>query len=225
MKTPLTNKLSATLLFSLLLVVIVLAACQSAPADTTVVSDTQEVQESSAVVANLNPATENAYPAPLFITSLDCAGLQHGVLPFTELTISYGENDIIKALVEVADEATERSQGLMCRESIPPGTGMLFTYDKDRSSGFWMFNTYAPIDILYLDQSGGVIDNITMSPCTRGSDIDDVWRNRCALEANDYVPSGLWRNTLELPAGWLEDQGLDGTVTREMSISWTTVRP
>ena len=118
----------------------------------------------------------------------------------------------------------------MCRKSIPPGTGMLFTYDTDRSSGFWMFNTYAPIDILYLDQSGHVVDNIAMSPCTRGSakgsETDDEWRIRCATEANSYVPSGAWRNTLELPAGWLEAQGLGGSSGPEITgitVSWTTL--
>ena len=155
------------------------------------------------------------------------------MLPLANLTISSrGQNDITLQ-VEVADEASERSQGLMCRDSIPSGTGMLFTYDTDRSSGFWMFNTYAPIDILYLDQSGHVVDNITMSPCTRGSakDVnpdsgaDDGWRIRCATEANAYIPLGTWRNTLELPAGWLEAQGLGGPLDQGITVSWTIPGP
>ena len=151
------------------------------------------------------------------------------MLPVTNLTISSGSENDITVQVEVADEVSERSQGLMCRESIPPGTGMLFTYDTDRSSGFWMFNSYAPIDILYLDQSGHMVDKITMSPCTRGSvggsETDDEWRTRCATEANDYVPSGSWRNTLELPAGWLEAQGLGGPLGLEITVSWTIPSP
>ena len=195
-------------MFAILVAVIVVSACKPASPGT------------SATVE---------YPPPSFIASEDCEGLQHGILPLTDLTISSGDARDITLQVEVADEASESSQGLMCRASIPPGTGMLFTYDADWSTGFWMFNTYAPIDILYLDQSGHVVDNITMSPCTRdsanGSESDDEWRARCAAEANDYIPSSLWRNTLELPAGWLEAQGLGGPLSQEITVSWTTPRP
>ncbi len=195
-------------IFAVLVAVIVISACKPA---TPAAPETPRA---------------NGYPPPPFIASQDCDDLRHGVLPLADLTISGGENDIT-VQVEVADEATEHSQGLMCRDVIPPGTGMLFTYDSDRSSGFWMFNTYAPIDILYLDQSGRVVDNIAMSPCTRntakGSDADDDWNARCVAEAKTYVPSGPWRNTLELPAGWLQDRGLGDPVGLEVTISWTAL--
>lgn len=167
------------------------------------------------------------YPRPSFVASPDCENLVFGVLPVTELTISSGVAEDITLHVEVANDASERSQGLMCRDPVPLGTGMLFTYDTDRSSGYWMFNTYAPIDILYLDQSGHVVDTVTMSPCPRGpgegsgSDFDQ-WQARCAAEASDYVPAGPWRNTLELPAGWLAAQGLGGLSGRDITIIWNT---
>ncbi|MCZ6538227.1 MAG: DUF192 domain-containing protein [Chloroflexi bacterium] len=194
-------------------VAIVFSACEAVPPVTPV-----------ATVATAIPATIE-YPPPAFVASQDCEGLQHGMLPLANLTISFGGTRDITVQVEVADETGERSQGLMCRESIPAGTGMLFTYDSDRSSGFWMFNTYAPIDILYLDQSGRVVDNIAMSPCTRGTNDDDEWRVRCATAANDYVPSGAWRNVLELPAGWLETQGFGGLAGQEIEVSWTSAAP
>ena len=152
------------------------------------------------------------------------------MLTTTELTISFEDFGEIILQVEVADEAGEQSQGLMCRDSVPPGTGMLFTYEADRSNGFWMFNTYAPIHILYLDQFGAVVDNISMSPCTRAMteelppDVNpnDEWRTRCLTEAKDYVPSGPWRNTLELPAGWLEAQDLGDQSGRGTTVSWVS---
>ena len=221
MKFPRINAVSAALIFAMLVAAVVVSACKPAPPGTPALP-----------AATATPASIE-YPPPSFISSQDCEGLEHGMLPLANLTISSrGQNDITLQ-VEVADEASKRSQGLMCRDSIPSGTGMLFTYDTDRSSGFWMFNTYAPIDILYLDQSGHVVDNITMSPCTRGSakDVnpdsgaDDEWRTRCAAEANDYVPSGSWRNTLELPAGWLETKGLGGPLGQEITVSWTIPGP
>ena len=209
--------MSATLIPASLLAIGAVSACSSA---------------STSIPASPLPraiATPDAidYPRPSFVVSPDCENLVFGVLPVTELTISSGVAEDITLHVEITNDASERSQGLMCRDPVPPGTGMLFTYDTDRSNGYWMFNTYAPIDILYLDQSGHVVDTVTMSPCPRGpgegsgSDFDQ-WQARCAAEASDYVPAGPWRNTLELPAGWLAAQGLGGLSGRDITIIWNT---
>ena len=125
------------------------------------------------------------YPTPIFVVGPDCDDRQYEMLPLTNLTLSTGQDDITLQ-VEVADESSERTQGLMCRTVISSGTGMLFTHNTVRSDGFWMYNTYAPIDILYLDQFGAIVDMINMSPCPRDSDEnDEQWRIRCASEAAD----------------------------------------
>ena len=176
-------------------------------------------------------SVEDRYPRPKFLTSRDCQDLQHGVLTVTDLFISKsnGERDITLQ-VEVADEPSERKQGLMCRESIPSETGMLFTYDSDNSSGFWMYNTYTEIDILFIDSYGQVADMIKMSPCPRQTlypkeeeeEEDDDWKIRCMSEAQAYVPAKSWRSTLELPAGWLSKQSLDNPVKSISKIDWST---
>ena len=194
----------ATFIFIVLSTLTVLAACQS---------------------------VEDRYPRPKFLTSRDCQDLQHGVLTVTDLFISKsnGERDITLQ-VEVADKPSERKQGLMCRESIPSETGMLFTYDSDNSSGFWMYNTYTEIDILFIDSYGQVADMIKMSPCPRQTlypkeeeeEEDDDWKIRCMSEAQAYVPAKSWRSTLELPAGWLSKQSLDNPVKSISKIDWST---
>ena len=171
---------------------------------------------------------ENGYPPPTFIASRDCEDLNREVLAVTDLFISKsnGERDITLQ-VEVADEPSERKQGLMCRESIPSGTGMLFTYKSDRSSGFWMYNTYTAIDILFIDSYGQVADMIKMSPCPRQTlypeeEKDDDWKIRCMSEAQAYVPAKSWRSTLELPSGWLSEQSLDDPMKSISKIDWST---
>jgi uncharacterized membrane protein (UPF0127 family) len=156
--------------------------------------------------------------AVVFIDSDDCNDLQHGRLEIMEIALVIGEIDVL-VQAEVANETSERAQGLMCRESIPAGTGMYFSYTESRATGFWMYNTYVPIDILYIDQSGAVVDKITMTPCLRDGLGDDEWRVKCASESAQYVPSVEWLRSLELPAGWLDTQGISDADIGDLNVA------
>jgi hypothetical protein len=59
-------------------------------------------------------------------------------------------------VVDVADDAAERAQGLMFRETMPLSDGMLFVYDSPRRPSFWMKNTLIPLDIVFADATGTV---------------------------------------------------------------------
>jgi len=58
--------------------------------------------------------------------------------------------------IEIADTQEERAQGLMFRETMPRGAGMLFVYEYPQRASFWMKNTLLPLDIIFTDVNGVV---------------------------------------------------------------------
>lgn len=95
--------------------------------------------------------------------------------------------------VEVADDPTERAQGLMYRKELGDDAGMLFVYPDERPRSFWMKNTPLPLSIAYLDASGKVVSLADMTPMSTES-----------------VPSaGPAQYALEVNRGWYAAHGVE----------------
>lgn len=62
-----------------------------------------------------------------------------------------------KINAEVADTPEKRSVGLMFRDSLAPGSGMLFIFQEAHPYLFWMKNCRFPIDIIWLNEQKEVI--------------------------------------------------------------------
>ena len=58
--------------------------------------------------------------------------------------------------VEIARNEASRARGLMDRRFMPADHGMLFEFDRDAPTAFWMKNTYIPLDIIFIARSGMV---------------------------------------------------------------------
>ena len=92
--------------------------------------------------------------------------------------------------VEVADNHDERTRGLMFRDRLDAGTGMLFVHDVEQPLAYWMKNTRIPLDILYFDQDRKLVSvSRGVPPCSLG--------NRCP----NYPSRGAALYVLELNAG------------------------
>ena len=85
------------------------------------------------------------------LPSSDGGALDMGALMDLRLSTSAG---IVDLKVEVADTPALQMQGLMMREDLPQGHGMLFIFDDDRRRSFWMKNTPLSLDILFFDDQG-----------------------------------------------------------------------
>lgn len=66
--------------------------------------------------------------------------------------------------LEVADEPQERAVGLMGRTEIPAGTGMVFLFDEQSTSGFYMFQVPVPLVAVFV-RDGVVVGVEQMPPC------------------------------------------------------------
>lgn len=64
--------------------------------------------------------------------------------------------------LEVADSSEARQIGLMHRQGIPAGTGMLFVFPDAEIRQFWMRNVPFDIDIAYFDGKGKLLNALTM---------------------------------------------------------------
>ena len=73
--------------------------------------------------------------------------------------------------VEIADDFAERANGLMYRESLDEGAGMLFIFEEADRHAFWMKNTLISLDMFWLDESGTILHLESDVPvCTRKDD-------------------------------------------------------
>lgn len=96
-------------------------------------------------------------------------------------------------LAEVAATADERAEGLMYRDDVPDGTGMLFVFQDTQPRAFWMANTYVALDIAYMDPSYRIVDIIAMEP----------------LVTDSYPSAAPAMFALEVRQGWFEEHDID----------------
>lgn len=67
--------------------------------------------------------------------------------------------------VELAATAEHRQRGLMFREKLDPGKGMLFVYAKSGDHRIWMKNTLIPLRVIWIDEAYRVISIQRLLPC------------------------------------------------------------
>ena len=141
--------------------------------------------------------------AILSVNQLPAAAAEPQVLDKSELVLESGERTF-RFEVELAAEAEERRVGLMHRREMGADRGMLFDFGRVQPVSMWMRNTYIPLDMLFIDEGGEVV-NIAH---------DTVPHSEAILSS-----AGPVRFVLEVPAGTSRLLGIGpGDVVRHEAI-------
>ncbi len=74
-----------------------------------------------------------------------------------ELTIAGDGHPEITLEIEVVASSRARQRGLMFRDNLADGQGMLFLFESEEEHPFWMKNTLIPLDIIFIDSKRKVV--------------------------------------------------------------------
>jgi uncharacterized membrane protein (UPF0127 family) len=127
---------------------------------------------------------ETTSPSLHQLTLLQTADITVGGVPLT---------------VELAYEPADTSRGLSYRAGLASGTGMLFLFGEPAQRSFWMKGMQFCIDIIWIEN--GAIQGAAESVCPEPPGTADA-------DLTSYVSPGPVSYVLEVPAGWLDANGL-----------------
>jgi uncharacterized membrane protein (UPF0127 family) len=113
-------------------------------------------------------------------------------MPEVVLRLQSGREVHVK--VELARTEAERQRGLMFRQKLDGGTGMLFLFEHMSRLSFWMKNTYIPLDMLFFDDKKKLLY---------------IEENAEPLTTNARGPDFDTQYVLEVPGGWCKSQGIE----------------
>ncbi len=99
--------------------------------------------------------------------------------------------------VELALTYEQRERGLMYREKLDDGWGMLFVFPDERTRHFWMRNTHVPLSIAFIRDDLTVCDVQDMQPLS-----DEL-----------HPSSAPARYALEVQQGWFARHGIGAGAT------------
>ena len=102
---------------------------------------------------------------------------------------------------ELALSPEQITRGLSYRDSLPPGTGMLFVYPGEAPRSFWMFEMRFPLDMVWIGGNCRVVDITENAPAPEPGQLNS--------ELPLFSPKAPARYVFEINAGEARQHGVD----------------
>ena len=110
----------------------------------------------------------------------------------------------VRVSLEIVADDASRSRGLMYRNHIDDGHGMLFVFDDVSDRSFWMKNTLIPLDMIFIGADGTIVGMktnttpLSLAPQSVGKPSKWVIEVAGGYAARAGIATG---DKVELPAG------------------------
>jgi len=86
--------------------------------------------------------------------------------------------------IELASSSAQKIKGLSGRDSLCSKCGMLFIFSFETEIPFWMKDTLIPLDIIWLDKNGKVVDIKTATETNSSKIYQNQFPAQYVLELN-----------------------------------------
>jgi uncharacterized membrane protein (UPF0127 family) len=103
-----------------------------------------------------------------------------------------------EVMVEIAQKEKDRNRGLMYRQKLEEGTGMLFIFDREQILSFWMKNTFIPLSIGFFTKDKVLVNTLDMVPV----------ESEMVQKLPSYRSTKRAKYALEVPKGWFRKKGI-----------------
>ena len=113
--------------------------------------------------------------------------------PDGPLAVIHTAGGPVRVTLEVATTPEALAKGLMYRNALPDGHGMLFVFAADADHRFWMKNTLIPLDMLFIAADGRIVG---------------IHAEATPLSTAQVGVGRPSRYVLEVPGGWAARRGV-----------------
>jgi uncharacterized protein len=119
-----------------------------------------------------------------------CGSSSDPIEDFNARPVTLPDGTIVKT--EVMMNKTDMAKGMMFRDSLPEGKGMLFIHPTENKYSYWMYQVNIPLDIVWMNRQRRVVEIVENAP-------------PCKTKASECVNHGgteMAMYVLELPGGY-----------------------
>ncbi len=130
------------------------------------------------------------------LSSCGDAGSPSSLEDFQSRPVTLPDGTVIKA--EVLYKPADMARGAMFRDSLPEGQGLLFLHRTPGRYSYWMFQVKIPLDIIWMDPKGRVVEVSENTPPCPGQ----------ASTCGNYGGTVDSAIVLEVPGGYARKHGI-----------------